>query len=63
MEKHFLEIVGYVAFVDNVFIGRNVNQSTFNVSSHYIPRGGVPKYNIRETSNNTRSVITTFDIK
>ena len=54
MEKHFLEIIGYVAFVDNVFIGRNVIQSTFNVS-HYILRGGVPKYNVRETSNNTRT--------
>lgn len=50
MEKHFLEIIGYVAFVDNVFIGRNVNHSTFNVS-HYILHGGVPKYNVRETSN------------
>ena len=62
MEKHFLEIIGYVAFVDNVFIGQNVNDSTFDVS-HYILRGGVPKYNVRETSNNTRTFITTFDMK
>ena len=61
MEKNFLEIIGYVAFVDNVFIGQNVNDSTFDVS-HYILRGGVPKYNVRETINNTRTFITTFDI-